>query len=467
MPYRGFHGQDLQKHYTRKWDLQTAPSVCVHCGLGCNISAGERYGLLRRIINRYNGDVNGWFLCDRGRFGYEYVNSDRRISRPMLKVNGKIEQVGCEAAAKRLNAILSGNRKVIGIGSPRASLESNFALRTLVGPERFYCGMSDSEFRLTGLMIELLRRGPAQLPNLREIESCDAVFVIGEDITNTAPRMALSLRQSVRQEPMRLAEKMRIPLWLDHAVRELAQDARGPLFIATPAATRLDDIASATFHAAPDEIARLAFAVAHLIDSGAPSVPDVSPEMLALAERISAALTGARRPLIVSGPGCPSPAVVQGAASVAKALCSAGKPANLFFTAFECNSFGLALMGGGELGSAVRAVKEGAADTVIVVENDLYRRMPADECASFIRNVSHLVVLDTFPNETVSAAELVLPAGTFAESDGTVVSSEGRAQRFFQVLPPRDDIQESWRWLLLSWSRPDAGRHPSGGTSTT
>jgi NADH-quinone oxidoreductase subunit G len=56
-------------HYTRKWDLQFAPSVCVHCGLGCNISPGERYGTLRRIVNRYHGDINGYFLCDRGRHG--------------------------------------------------------------------------------------------------------------------------------------------------------------------------------------------------------------------------------------------------------------------------------------------------------------------------------------------------------------------------------------------------------------
>jgi len=456
-----FTDATLKRHYTRKWDLQMSPSVCMHCALGCNTSAGERYGVLRRIINRYNGDVNGWFLCDRGRFGYEYVNSERRIRAPLLKVNGRPEVAGAEEAAKRMGAILAGNRKVIGIGSPRASLESNFALRTLVGPDRFYCGMSDPEYGLVRLMIELLRRGPAQIPTLREIESCDAVFVVGEDVTSTAPRMALGLRQSVRQEPMRAAEKMRIPLWLDHAVRELTQDARGPLFVATPSGTRLDDIAARTFRGAPDDIARLAFAVAHAIDSGAPAVPDLSGEMAGLAGRIAAALSAAQRPLIVSGPGCHNAAVLQAAANVAKALCAAGKPAGLGFTAFECNSFGLALMGGGELGAAVRAVNEGAADTVVVVENDLYRRMPAGEAASFLGNVRHLIVLDSIPSETASAAELVLPAGTFAESDGTVVSSEGRAQRFFQVLPDRGEIHESWRWLLSFML--DAGRGRASG----
>ena len=60
---------------------------------------------------------------------------------------------------------------------------------------------------------------------------------------------------------------------------------------------------------------------------------------------------------------------------------------------------------------------------------------------------AHVIVLDHLVNPTTEQAELVLPSGTFAESDGTFVSSEGRAQRFFQVFVPHGDIQESWRWL--------------------
>ena len=74
-----FTDKTCERHYTRKWDLRLAPSVCVHCALGCNTIPGERYGELRRILNRYNGAVNGYFLCDRGRFGYEFVNSEQRI----------------------------------------------------------------------------------------------------------------------------------------------------------------------------------------------------------------------------------------------------------------------------------------------------------------------------------------------------------------------------------------------------
>jgi NADH-quinone oxidoreductase subunit G len=66
----------------------------------------------------------------------------------------------------------------------------------------------------------------------------------------------------------------------------------------------------------------------------------------------------------------------------------------------------------------------------------------------FLQSAEHVVVLDHLANQTTEKADLLLPAGTFAESDGTLLSNEGRAQRFFPVFAPREgDVRESWRWL--------------------
>jgi NADH-quinone oxidoreductase subunit G len=430
-----FTDKTLKRHYSRKWDQQFAPSICVHCALGCNTDAGERYGTLRRIVNRYNHEVNGYFLCDRGRFGYEFVNSERRLRVPVLQ--GK--RISAEAARQHLHETAAKGR-VIGIGSPRASLEANFALRTLVGPDRFHSGMSDSEASLVGRMIEILRRGPMRTPTLREIEECDAVFVLGEDVTNVAPRMALAVRQSVRQQPIEIAKKLNIPLWMDHGVRDAMQEAKGPLYIATPYATRLDDVATRTFRAAPDDLARLGFAVAHALDSRSPAVP--AQEDWPLANEIAGALKAAKKPLVISGASCGSEAVIEAAANVAMALQAA-----LTFTVPECNTVGATLMGGSPLSAGFQAVHDGHADTVIVLENDLYRRAPAAQVDSFLEAAAHVIALDHLINSTTEKAEQVLPASTFAESDGTFVSSEGRAQRFFQVFVPQNDALASWRWL--------------------
>jgi NADH-quinone oxidoreductase subunit G len=308
--------------------------------------------------------------------------------------------------------------------------------------------MSDESSHLVSLMSEVLRQGPARSPSLREIEQSDAVLVLGEDVSNTAPRVALALRQSVRQQPMETTDKMKIPRWLDHAVREAVQHETGPLFIATPNATRLDDVATDAYRAAPDDIARLGFAVAHALDPEAPAVPDLSDDVRRMAERIAQALKSAKRPLVVSGSSLGSEAVIHAAANVARALAKDSKVAGLSFATPEANSLGLALVGGGSLSAAFKAVEEGKADTVIILENDLYRRAPGAAVDNLMQAVRHMIVLDHLMTPTASKAEFVLPAGAFAESDGTFVNNEGRAQRFFQAYVPKDDIQESWRWLV-------------------
>lgn len=442
-----FTDKTLKRHYTRKWDLQMAPSICVHCGLGCNTTVGERYRTVRRILNRYNGEVNGYFLCDRGRFGYEFVNSNKRIKKSFETTDVVSKSISRQEALDRFARALCGNRNVIGIGSPRASLEANFALRKLVGPDRFFAGVSDGQFGLLSIILEILRTTPARTPSLREIELSDAVFVLGEDITNVAPRMALSLRQSVRQQPMQRAEKAQIPLWHEHAVQELLQNEKGPMFVATPAKTALDDVATRCYRGAPDDIARLGFAVSHALDEKAQEVRDLPANVQELAEQIAHVLKTAKRPLIVSGPSCNNVAVIQAAANVARALCEARLPASLAFTSPECNSLGLALLGGAPLGQALEEMKRRPNDLVIILENDLYQRIPQKQADAFLNAAKETVVLDHMVHATAEKATLTLAAGTFAESEGTLVSNEGRAQRYYRVLPPDEEIRSSWEWL--------------------
>ncbi|MCS6303194.1 MAG: NADH-quinone oxidoreductase subunit NuoG [Nitrospira sp.] len=444
-----FDDKTLMPHYTRKWDLQTAPSVCAHCSLGCNTIAGERYGTLRRILNRYHSEVNGYFLCDRGRFGYGFVNNERRIRRPIFRSNRHDQTIPMDKdmILRELGSLLADKpSRIIGIGSPRASLESNFALRELVGPERFSLGLSARDAGLNSLILDILRRGPASSASIHDVEQADAVLVLGEDPVNTAPRLALAVRQSVRQQPMQLVDKLDIPRWHDAAVREATHAQPGPLFIAAPHSSWFADIATETYHGAPDDLAALGFAVAHELDHASPTATP-SPTIRSLAERIAAALRQAARPVILSGTACKSEAVIQSAANVAWALCKIGTPAKLCYCLPESNSLGLAILGGKNLEDAFSVVKNGAADTVLILENDLYRRADTLSVDTFLKTASKVIILDHLEHDTTAKADVLLPAGTFAESDGTLVNSEGRAQRFYQVFPVEGDIQESWRWI--------------------
>ncbi len=445
-----FDDKTLLPHYVRKWDLQTAPSVCVHCSLGCNTIPGERRGFLRRIVNRFNSQVNGYFLCDRGRFGYEFVNGDRRLRHPRARQQRTAAFVPIETGRlmQQLAPLLGSADHVIGIGSPRASLEANFALRTLVGPGRFHTGVDAVDARLAELVLDIVRGGSVGAASIVDVEQADAVFILGEDLINTAPRLALAVRQSVRQQPMQQADKLKIPRWDDAAVRNVTQAQCGPLFVAVPGnGDDLADVATEIYHAAPDDLARLGFAVAHHLDPEAPAVSALSPAVPELAQRIADTLRNAERPVIMSGTGCRSEAVIQAAAHVAWALKRIGRAPQLCYSLPECNSLGLALMGGKSLEEAFDAIREEAVQAVIILENNLYRRADPALVDAFLDGGKQVIVLDHLEHTTVTKADMLLPVGSFAETDGTLVNNEGRAQRFYQVFMPEGDGQESWRWI--------------------
>ncbi|ASV38018.1 NADH-quinone oxidoreductase subunit G [Pseudomonas sp. NS1(2017)] len=443
-----FTDKTHSERYNRKWDMQFAPSICHGCSSGCNISPGERYGELRRIENRFNGSVNQYFLCDRGRFGYGYVNREDRPRQPLLANGGKLS---LDDALDKAADLLRG-RNIVGIGSPRASLESNYALRELVGAEHFYSGIEADELERIRLVLQVLNDSPLPVPNMRDIEDHDAIFVLGEDLTQTAARIALSLRQSVKGKAEDMADAMRVQPWLDAAVKNIGQHALNPLFIASLAETKLDDIAEECVHAAPDDLARIGFAVAHALDASAPAVEGLDAEAVELAQRIAEALLAAKRPLIIAGTSLGSKALIEAAANIAKALKLRDKNGSISLVVPEANSLGLAMLGGESLDAGLQAVIDGNADAIVVLENDLYTRTDAAKVDAALNAAKVLIVADHQKTATSERADLVLPAATFAEGDGTLVSQEGRAQRFFQVFDPKYMdasilVHEGWRWL--------------------
>lgn len=447
-----FTDKTHSERYNRKWDMQFAPSICQQCSIGCNISPGERYGELRRIENRYNGTVNHYFLCDRGRFGYGYVNLKDRPRQPVQRRGDDFITLNAEQAMQGAADILRQSKKVIGIGSPRASVESNFALRELVGEENFYTGIAHGEQERLQLALKVLREGGIYTPALREIESYDAVLVLGEDVTQTGARVALAVRQAVKGKAREMAAAQKVADWQIAAILNIGQRAKHPLFVTNVDDTRLDDIAAWTYRAPVEDQARLGFAIAHSLDNSAPAVDGIEPELQSKIDVIVQALAGAKKPLIISGTNAGSIEVIQAAANVAKALKGRGADVGITMIARSVNSMGLGIMGGGSLEEALTELETGRADAVVVLENDLHRHASATRVNAALAKAPLVMVVDHQRTAIMENAHLVLSAASFAESDGTVINNEGRAQRFFQVYDPayydsKTVMLESWRWL--------------------
>lgn len=444
-----FTDKPLVNDYTRKWDMQSAPSICNGCAVGCNTLPGERYGKLKRIHNRFNNEVNGYFLCDRGRYGSNYVNDEARADYAgILGQDGRFNAIEASEAITTISSWCTSDKSIVAIGSPRASLETNYLLRKIVGSNNYHCGIGDHESSLLKLITSAIKTNSAINPSIRQVESADAVLILGEDVTNTAPRLALALRQSVRNLAKKMAADARIAAWQDEAVRVLAQDRLSPLYIIAMSTTRLDDVAKQTLSMNPIDIARFGFAIAAEIDTTLPPVEGFDAAKQTQITQIAADLKSAAQPLVVSGTGSQNDAVIKAAAAITNALQS--NEAMLTYCVPEANSLGATLLQDGSeptLNELCERAKKGKIETLIVAENDLMRRAPSAQIKALFDNISNLVVMDCIDTPTLSQSHLALPSASLLESEGTLVNSEARAQRHYPVFQPAEQRQASWRWL--------------------
>ena len=538
-----FTDKTHSERYNRKWDMQYAPSICHGCSAGCNISPGERYGELRRIENRYNGEVNRYFLCDRGRFGYGYVNRSDRPTQALERLNGKHVKINLDYALDETINRLQG-KKVIGIGSPRASLETNFALKNLVGFDNFSTGLNYQQQALVNKCIEVLTTEGIYNPGMTDIESHDAVLILGEDITQTSSRVALSIRQAAKNEAIKMAAAAKTQAWLAEPVQRIGQGALSPIYILDVSQTKLDDISKVSVVATPEDITALGFKIADEIanlaedlsqikdpqasnsdDDTAIQQADQTDPMQALAQQIAYDLIQADKPLIVSGTSLSSIAMIEAAAQITQALSQkrtaikateqsqvathndkvrneqvqaaaeqaqtaqpsedkelAAKPdkpetgtnkeaqdnverapadklelmeennsysaqAGIYLTVTDANSIGVCMLGG----YSVEELLATDFEVVVVVENQLTDAIDAQKLSQLLSDKT-VIAVDHQLLDWHKDVDIVLPAASFAEADGTLVSAEGRAQRFFQVYDnnyyhPTSNIKEGWRWL--------------------
>ncbi len=419
-----FTDKTSQKHYTRKWDLETAPSICPHCSLGCNTIPGARYSSLRRISARFNGKINGYFICDRGRFGYEYVNSPRRLKHAFVGES----PVGLEMSISKALDILKSAKAVIGVGSPRASLESNFALQKLTGASNFCNGLSSFESETAAVVLPIMESG-ILVPSLAEIELCDFALILGTDLTNEAPMADFAVRQAMRKAPLDKIRKLGIPEWDANAVSNLLQNAKGELVIAAPWKTNLDEIASNTFRGSYQEIAAYANSIAEEKDSG---------------KHVFEKMREARFPVIITSFSAGS-AVIQAAYKIAFRFNEKNMKCGLFIIAPESNTIGVSLLGGLSLNEAAERIESGSADTLVVLENDITRRFSKSQFDTLIEKQVKIILLDSIETAISDFAEIRIPVAACSESHGTFINNEGRAQRFYKVYFPDHNPDPSWK----------------------
>jgi NADH-quinone oxidoreductase subunit G len=205
------------RYKTRPWEMNHVATVCTHCGDGCKTTLGVRAvsegAEIIRGDNRDKSGMNGDFLCNKGRYAFDFANNEARLTQPMIRKGGKgspLTPVSWEEAltfaGNKLRELREtrGPRSLGVIGSNRTTNEENYLLQKFA---RIVLGTNNIDHHRTADFVSLasaLQGTTGRFASQRDVADATAVLLIGGDPTNQAPLTAWNLRSNVRLNNARI-----------------------------------------------------------------------------------------------------------------------------------------------------------------------------------------------------------------------------------------------------------------------
>ncbi len=416
----GVYTDKPSRYRVRRWDLQRSPSLCIHCSLGCNTIANARYREMMRIEARFNEVVNGHFICDRGRYGFQYANHPERPRK--AKINGAEVPMpeAVRAASEGLAGITRdfGSGAVAVLGSTRNSIETQAAIERISKMNDWHA----PNYFVNPILEAKVKRAVSRLDeplavSMRGIENADFILAIGVDPVNEAPMLALAMRQAHRKEAEVVVVDPR-PIFLPFPCEHIPM-------LPGEFAPFLDALALAVSGAVPGGAAGSESTRDEKEAGGSPGFRD---RIASVARKIGKS----RNPVIVCGSDICPEETPDASAGLATVLHGRKDRAGLFYVLPGPNAFASVLWDRSSEWSfldTVSGMEEGAVRALLVVEADPLRDFPDHRrLEAALGKLDLLIVLDYLPSETVKRAHIFIPSTALFESGSSFVNQEGRLQ---------------------------------------
>jgi len=438
------------RYKTRPWEMQYVPTVCTHCSNGCKTTLSVRNHEIMRANNRDLSGINGEFLCVKGRFGFDFTHHPERVKQPMVRKGDKLLPVSWEEAAQAVATKLKAVRDTYGadavgfIGSNRTTNEENYLFQRLArqtfGTNNVdHHRTADYTGLITALGGALGERAADSLLTMQDLYRSKAVLLIGNDPTNQNPLVAWQIRTGIRH----------------HGAK---------LYVINASDIRLNRVAKAFVQVGARQEAA---AVRWLAQGEGPFSSPVVEQLVSL----KAGLEAESELAIVFGSEITGTAIAQLVAFASKL------PYKVRFMALGdyANSRGAADLGvlpdrfpgyayvddaaareaferlwgcgplpskpGMTTGQMVQAAQDGKLKALYVMGAN-----PFDHYGTlgYGRNkLELLIVQEMFLTETARVADVVLPAASAYEKEGTVTNTSGEVQllrKGAEVMGPRSDF---------------------------
>jgi NADH-quinone oxidoreductase chain G len=416
------------KLQARSWEFEKVASVCPYCGTGCAITLDVKKDQIYRVSANPGQGINQGNLCAKGRFGFQFVDSDQRLKAPLVRKNGQLVESSWDEAlalvADKLGRIKKeqGGQAIGGIGSERLPNEDNFLFQKFF-KKVLGSNLVDHPRRMQSPAVSAIEGN--QSGSSEDLLKADLILTVGAEPAEENPVIGNLIRRAMKDNNATL-----ITLF-DRQVRFKPHPHVKLTHACGQEAALLQAMAKADSITPLAEVAKTA---------------SIAPEALALA---AAKLKQAKNIVILCGR--------QGAAralSEVLALAATRKAKILFYSEY-CNTRGVYDMGlRPEPGTELLALAEaGKLKALYIMGEDPVTRLRGVAVQKALKKVDFLVVQDMFLTPTAALAQVVLPTVSFAEREGTFTNLEGRVQKLQRAITPRGQAKPDWQILALLENR--------------
>jgi NADH-quinone oxidoreductase subunit G len=442
----------------RPWELTPVASICPHCPVGCNTTVSTRREaasdgrtVIKRVMPRQNEYVNEVWICDKGRFVHHFADSPQRLTKPLVRENGQLVESTWDEALDLVAGRLQMAKKPAGLANDRLSNEDLFVFQKL-----FRQGLESKDIDLAHNVLAggdvVAEVGIASGSKLQRLGQDDAVLVIASDLHEEAPVWWLQVKQ--------------------------AAERGATLVVLNLRTTRLDTYAA---YAIQYELGKALATVRQLLNAAKVETDTADSDPLQAA---ADALIDAENLVIFYGSEglsyeeTDALARLLGSFLLVKqmdgeaAIHHAGRPNNGLIPVWpQANTQGAWDMGlRPHLGPGYAVLEEPGLDAQAILDAaragdiDALYFLGSDPVGEGLLDgrgeLDFLVVQELFMTESAKLADVVLPAQSWAEREGTYTNGERRVQRFYPAIPAIGQSRPDWLIVAQIGERVGLGKPP-------
>ena len=414
------------RYSARTWELSRRKSISPHDSTGANLIVQVKNNKVMRVVPLENEDVNECWIADRDRFSYEALNSDQRLTSPMLKQGGVWKSVDWQTAleyvANGLKQIRSdhGAASIGALVSPHSTLEE----LCLAGALLRGLGSPNIDYRLRNAEFTAVEGVRHLGTTIASLSSLQRVLVIGSSLRKDHPLFAQRIRQAARKG------------CAVNAIFSVAEDWALPV-----ANTILCDTSTWV-----QALADVAAAVAS--DKGV--TPPVKGTASEAAKAIAQSLLGGDRKAILLGNAAAHHARASSLLALANWI-GEQTGATVGYLTEAANTVGAQLAGAlpGAGGLNAGQMLGGALKAVVLLNTEPEFDSAAGALANAGLSQAQMVVTLSPFKSNMAISDVLLPIAPFTETSGTFVNAEGRVQSFHAVVKPLGETRPAWKVLRV------------------